>query len=154
METLTGNLYKHRLPEEQLRWLQERLQAVESPVVVFSHCALDDQDVRGNYFYEGYDAKNKRGFFLENQQEIQRILSASQKVEMVIQAHLHYFHTKVIASLPYVTCPAMGDNICAPNIDTPIPEIYSLLTIDKAQIVLKSFSREYCFAGAEFTRAR
>ncbi len=152
MEYTPERGYKHRLPDEQLQWLEEVVSSIDKPLIVFSHCALDDQDVYGNYFYEGYEVKDKRAFFLENYEKIQAILATCPWVEIIIQAHLHYFHTKMINGVPYVTCPALGDNICAPSHANHIPEIYSLLTLSPKHLTLKAFSREYCFAGAEFSR--
>lgn len=145
-----GYPFKHCLPHEQLTWLGNTLQNADKPCVVFTHCAVDDQDVSGNFFYEGYEAKDKRGFFLENYEEIQRVISGCPFVKIVVQAHLHYFHAKIINKVPYVTCPAMGDNICGPTISHHMPEIYSLLTLAGSEMVFKSFSRDYCFAGSEF----
>lgn len=154
MEYKPNNRFRHRLPDNQLAWLDETLKRVKRPVIIFTHCAVDDQEVSGNFFYEGYEAKDKSGFFLENYQKIQTVIANCSFVEMVVQAHLHYFHTKMIKQIPFVTCPAMGDNICAPNTSNHIPEIYTLLTVNDTKLVSKAFSREYCFAGAEFEREK
>lgn len=152
MEYQPAHLIKHKLPGAQLAWLEKTLQQLKQPAILFTHCAIDGHDVSGNYFYEGHVDKNTHGFFLENYEDIQRLISACKHVQMVAQAHMHYFHSKIIDKVPYVTCPAMGDNICAPTVDEHMPEIYSLLTISDTQLALKAFSREYCFAGAEFER--
>lgn len=150
MEYKPHNLIKHRLPDEQLTWLKRTLQQLQKPAILFTHCAIDEHDVKGNYFYEGYELKNTHGFFLENCKAIQSILSESEFVQIVVQAHMHYFHAKIIERIPYVTCPAMGDNICGPSMIDNMPEIYSLLTFNSKHLSLKAFSREYCFAGVEF----
>ena len=118
-------------------------------MVIFTHCAIDDHDVNGNFFYEASDNRSKKALFLENQQEIRKIISSSNSVIAVIQAHLHYFHTKKIDGIPYITCPAMGDNICGPNIKDNVPEIYTIFSFEKNRIVAKAFSGKYCFAGYE-----
>ncbi len=51
--------------------------------------------------------------------------------------------------LPYLTCPAMGDNICAPQLQENFPEIYTILTADSSNITCKAYSRDFCFAGVE-----
>ena len=38
-----------------------------------------------------------------------------QYVISVVQAHLHYVHTKIIQTISFATSPAMGDNICEPT---------------------------------------
>ena len=142
--------YKHTLPEIQVDWLRDTLRQLKMPALIFTHCAIDDQDVNGNFFYEGYELKDKRGFFLENYPAIQTLISDSNSVLMVIQAHLHYFHSKLIDQVPYITCPAMGDNICGPTSSEHIPDIYTLLTLTPELSVLKAYAQEYCFAGCEY----
>lgn len=139
----------HQLPQEQLEWLKKRLSEENLPALVFTHCAVDDHDVSGNYFYERFKEKQRQGFFLDNQKIVQEAIGESGMVKAVFQAHLHYFHTKMIGKIPYVTCPAMADNICGPNMINNIPEVYTILTFNAEQLSVKVFSREYCFAGTE-----
>lgn len=135
----------HILPKEQFDWLEKELKN-PIPTLILSHCAIDDQDVAGNYFYETIDAQNSYGYFLENRSEIKALIAKS-NVIAVVQAHLHHFRVKMVGHIPYITLPAMGDNICA-NIEN-IPEIYSILSCENGKFLLKSYSREYCFAGYE-----
>jgi 3',5'-cyclic-AMP phosphodiesterase len=137
------------LPSNQLKWLKDRLEQIRHPTVIFTHCAIDDHDVRGNFFYEACDNQDKSPLFLENQDEIRKTISASKHVIAVLQAHLHYFHTKKIDNIPYITCPAMGDNICGPNVKENVPEIYTILSLENGRLVAKAFSGKYCFAGYE-----
>jgi hypothetical protein len=137
------------LPVNQLNWLREQLKRLDRPTLIFTHCAIDDHDVNGNFFYEASDKSNKASLFLENQEEIRKVISSSQCVVAVLQAHLHYFHAKKIDGIPYITCPAMGDNICGPNIKDNVPEIYTILSIKKDRLVAKAFSGQYFFAGYE-----
>lgn len=142
------------LPAEQLAWLRETLKKCDLPVILFTHCALDDQKMMGNFFYELSDNELKEGFFLENASDILQVISQSSSVEIVMQAHLHYFYSKTIEGTPYLTCPAMGDNICGPNAHDHFPEIYTLLTLTDEQITVKAYSRQFSFAGTEFQRKR
>lgn len=137
------------LSSEQLCWLRDMLKQAKQPTIIFTHCAIDDHDVNGNFFYEASDNRNKGALFLKNQGEIREIIATSGHVLAVLQAHLHYFHAKEIDGIPYITCPAMGDNICGPNIRDNVPEIYTILSCERDQIVAKAFSGKYCFAGYE-----
>jgi hypothetical protein len=137
------------LPSEQLSWLKKQLIQNNRPTVIFAHCAIDDHNVTGNFFYEASDNKSKSALFLENQESIRNVISASGCVVAVLQAHLHYFHSKQVDGVPYITCPAMGDNICGPNIRDNIPEIYTVLTFEKNRFTAKAYSGKYCFAGYE-----
>lgn len=137
------------LPSDQVNWLSDKLKQINRPTVIFTHCAIDDHDVNGNFFYEATDNRIKTALFLKNQEEIRKAISSSNSVVAVIQAHLHYFHTKKIDGVPYITCPAMGDNICGPNIKDNVPEIYTILSLEKNRITAKAFSGSFCFAGYE-----
>ena len=139
------------LPSEQLSWLKRQLNQNNRPTIIFTHCAIDDHDVNGNFFYELSDNRSKAALFLENQESIRNVISASDCVVAVLQAHLHYFHSKQIDGISYITCPAMGDYIGGPNTIGNIPEIYTILTFDKSRITAKAFSGKYCFAGYEGT---
>ncbi|MBA3236982.1 MAG: metallophosphoesterase [Parachlamydiaceae bacterium] len=149
LELNPEDLRARALPSEQLSWLKRQLSQNSRLTIIFTHCAIDDHDVSGNFFYEASDKRSKTGLFLENQESIRKAISASGCVIAVLQAHLHYFHSKQIDGIPYITCPAMGDNICGPNIRDNIPEIYTILTFDKNQLTAKAFSGKYCFAGYE-----
>lgn len=137
------------LPSEQLHWLKDLLKQIKQPTIVFTHCAIDDHDVNGNFFFEASNNRNKSALFLKNQEEIREVIATSSHVLAVLQAHLHYFHAKEIDGIPYITCPAMGDNICGPNIRDNVPEIYTILSVERDRIVAKAFSGKYCFAGYE-----
>ncbi len=142
----------YRLPSEQLEWLKWQLHQCSLPTILFTHCPIDDQNVTGNFFYETMDNHKREKLFLENQDEIRQIVLSSPCVIAVLQAHLHYFHVKQIANLPFITCPAMGDNICGPHAKNNVPEVYTILYLDSHELSAKAYSRDYCFAGYESAR--
>ena len=137
------------LPDEQLRWLQTQLEQESLPTLIFSHCPLDGHDTSGNFFYEAMDNRSKKALFLNNQEAALNIISSFPCVRAIFQAHLHYFNVKLINSVPYITCPAMGENICCPNAQDNIPEIYTIIAADEQRLSVKAFSGDYCFAGYE-----
>lgn len=137
------------LPKNQLLWLQEQLNLSNKPTVIFTHCPFDDHVLEGNFFYEASDGRSKNALFLENHEAIRTAIASSGSVIAVLQAHLHYFHAKEIDGIPYITCPAMGDNICGPNVKDNVPEVYTILSIDNDRIVAKAYSGKYCFSGYE-----
>lgn len=139
-----------RLPDNQLDWLKEELARSNHPTLIFTHCAIDDHNVKGNFFFEAYDGQDSTALFLKNQTEIRKVIASCKHVISVIQAHLHYFHVKEMEGMPYITCPAMGDNICGPNVEDNVPEIYTLLSYDAGHLIVKAYSGKYCFAGCEF----
>ncbi len=144
-----GNHQIRRLPNEQLTWLKGiLLEECSVPTLLFTHCGIDDHDVRGNYFVEAFDAP-RESLFLENQFEIRKAIADSNAIRGVFQAHLHHFHCKFIDGIPYVTCPAMGDNICGPGVHLNFPEIYTIVTLEQGNLIVKAYSREFSFAGTE-----
>lgn len=51
------------LPSDQLNWLTKQLRQVNRPTVIFTHCAIDDHDVSGNFFYEASDQRIRKALF-------------------------------------------------------------------------------------------
>lgn len=141
--------YQATICDKQLQWLDTILKNNQKPCLIFSHYALDDQNLSGNFFYEAVDNRSKAALFLYNQEEVRKVICSSHSVKAVFQAHLHYFHVKVIKNIPFITCPAMGDNICGPEVEDNIPEIYTIIDLDANLFIAKSYSRNYCFAGYE-----
>ncbi len=149
METKTKKV--HQLPDDQLSWLEDTLEHLDGPALIFTHLAIDDHSLEGGFFYKEFEKEAARSpFFLANQEKIRSILSKSPNVKGVFQAHLHYFHTKTIDQVPFVTCPAFADNICGPLANGHLPEIFTLVTVDRDELVVKAFSKGYAFAGTEF----
>ena len=70
-------------------------------------------------------------------------------VSAVFQGHLHYLHAKFIDNVPYITLPAMVENTCAPEMHNNFPEVYSIINLSEKGLQVKSYSRQYCFAGFE-----
>lgn len=131
---------RYKLPKEQKEWLKKELEEIKKPTLIFSHCTIDKQNISGNFFYEKVAKHEDQGFFLEDHDDIQKIIARCTFVKAVLQAHLHHFYSKTIGNITYVTCPAMQNNI---------PEIYTLITMSEQNISIKAFSKNYCFAGTE-----
>lgn len=137
------------LPNDQLLWLKEQALKVKEASLIFIHCPVDGHDTSGNFFYEAIDGRSQTALFLDNQLEVREVIASFSNVKAVFQAHLHYYNVKLIGHLPYFTCPALGDNICAPGVEDVIPEIYTMVEIAENKLTVKAFSGEYCFAGFE-----
>lgn len=146
MEAIDAQGCIFKLSDEQLQWLDETLKKDDRPAILLTHFAIDDQDVTGNFFYTG---QNRHVFFFENQEECRRVIAPHKHLKAVIQAHLHYFNCRMLESRPYVTLPAMIDNICAPYQDNIYPEVYSVLELTKQSLKIRSYSKDVRFAGVE-----
>ncbi len=141
--------HKAILPQQQINWLNEELKRTNKRTIIFSHYPLDDHNTTGNFFYEAMDNKSTQALFLYNQKQVRKIIQSVDNVVAVFQAHLHYFHININKDLPYITCPAMGDNICTPQLSNNIPEVYTIVDLSGKKLIVKAYSREYCFAGYE-----
>ena len=142
------------LPEEQLIWLKDYFEQHRRPTILFTHCPIDNQNLNYDFYYEGSNRSNV-AWFLENQEPVRDVITRSRSVVAVVQAHLHHFHAKQIDGVTYITCPAMVDNICAPDVENNMPGVYTLLTLDSStagrtgRFAVKVFSGAYSFAGYE-----
>lgn len=131
------------IPEEQLIWLDEMLSKNSLPSLLFVHLAIDDHDVSGCFF------PNYPSFFPKNQKKVRDILLKYPHVKAVFQAHVHYFHVQYRKSLPFISLPAMVENVCGPDITDNFPEVYTILDWTNERFLVKCYSREYCFSGLE-----
>lgn len=150
LEVDAHNPKLYRLPHEQLIWLENMLIENQQPTLIFTHCPIDYHDVTGNFYYHQLNG-NKTSLFLENAESIKKIILEAGCVIGVIQAHLHYFHVKMIGKVPFITCPAMGDNIYG-QVENVIPEIYTILNITPESLMVKAFAKEYCYSGYEVVK--
>lgn len=95
------------LGDEQLAWLAEDLRAASLPVVVLMHHSASEQDLRGNYWFEGREhvalVKERRAF--------REILLASRKVRVVLNGHVHWNHFDLVDGLPFVTVQSLIENL-------------------------------------------
>ncbi len=79
------------LPERELEWLQDDLEAHRNPAIVFVHQRLDVSNHYG----------------VRNNKAVRKILEASGNVLAVFQGHSHRNDLKKIGGIPYCTLVAM-----------------------------------------------
>ncbi len=93
--------------EEQLGWLAADLAAARLPVVVLMHHSASEQDLRGNYWFEG----REHVALVKERHDLRRILRASGKVRIVLNGHVHWNHFDVVDGLPFVTVQSLIENL-------------------------------------------
>lgn len=95
------------LGEVQLRWLEQELAAATLPVVILMHHSAAEQDLRGNYWFEGREhvALVKERFYMR------ALLRMSGKVRLVLNGHVHWNHLDVIDGIPFVTVQSLIENL-------------------------------------------
>lgn len=95
------------LGAEQLAWLAADLRAAALPVVVLMHHSASEQDLRGNYWFEG----REHVALVKERRDFRRILTESKKVRLVVNGHVHWNHFDVVDGLPYVTVQSLIENL-------------------------------------------
>jgi len=93
--------------DAQLAWLAEDLRAAKLPVVVLMHHSASEQDLRGNYWFEG----REHVALVKERAELRGILRASGKVRLVLNGHVHWNHVDVVDGLPFVTVQSLIENL-------------------------------------------
>lgn len=92
---------------EQLAWLAEDLRAAALPVVVLMHHSASEQDLRGNYWFEG----REHVALVKERRDFRRVLLESGKVRLVLNGHVHWNHFDVVDGLPFVTVQSLIENL-------------------------------------------
>jgi Icc protein len=95
------------LPEAQLDWLTQDLQAASAPVVVLMHHPASEMDLHGNRWFE----RAPHICRVAERRRLRHVLEASGKVVGVFNGHVHWNHFDVIAGIPYVTLQSLVENL-------------------------------------------
>jgi hypothetical protein len=93
------NHNKMDIESDQLHWLEKDLAESQLKTLVFSHHALADQDLTGNFWFEGTPDRA----LVMNRGEVRSILERSGKVIGVFSGHLHWNNMTVHHGIPYFT---------------------------------------------------
>ncbi|MDB5237771.1 MAG: hypothetical protein JWM46_41 [Candidatus Kaiserbacteria bacterium] len=131
-----------KIGDEQKEWLVDDLKHTDLPAIVFIHHPLADQDLTGNFWFEG---KPSRGL-LSNRQEVREILERSGKVIAVFNGHTHWNKMNVHNDIPYFNINSIVENFR--NDDTP-SGCYALVTIDSKSVsvdIRGTDAQQYQFA--------
>jgi 3',5'-cyclic AMP phosphodiesterase CpdA len=111
------------LPKEQVEWLKKDLAQTAKPAVVFSHYGIADDDMKGNFWFEGAPLKA----VLRNREEVRELLKSSGKVKAVFSAHQHWNRIKTHDGIPYFTVTSLVENF---NNDGKASEAYTIVDLD------------------------
>jgi calcineurin-like phosphoesterase family protein len=95
------------LGDAQVAWLAADLRGAALPVVVLMHHSASEQDLRGNYWFEG----REHVALVKERAAFRAILRESGKVRLVLNGHVHWNHVDVIDGLPFVTLQSLIENL-------------------------------------------
>jgi len=97
----------YRIPEEQTRWLRYDLSSTNSKTFIFSHQALADQDLRGNFWFED----DPESCLIENRHSIRAIIRDIGNVVGVFNGHLHWNRVDIHDGIPYISIQSLVENV-------------------------------------------
>ena len=90
------------ISEEQIKWIRSKLIIKNAPTLVFSHQAIDDQEIISNTNF----SKIPKLAFVRNKETLRDIFNSSQNVLAVINGHLHCFNIWSKFNVPYISVPS------------------------------------------------
>lgn len=114
---------------EQRLWLQNDLAATDKPTLVFLHHPLDDQNLKGNVWFEKYPDY----CFVQERHQVREILSASGKVCAVFNGHVHRNNLSTIDGIHYITVQSLVEKVGEPDVAS---RAFATATIDGSRLIL------------------
>jgi len=112
-----------KVPQEEIDWLKNDLSKTNKPTIVFIHYGLAEDDMKGNFWFEG----NSQYALLENRAELRKIFEDSKKVKAVISGHQHWNRMHVHNNIPYFVVTSPAENF---NNDGIPSEAYTIVELD------------------------
>ncbi|MEZ4222452.1 MAG: metallophosphoesterase [Polyangiaceae bacterium] len=95
-----------RLPEVQLRWLDEVL-VTPRPVVILMHHPAGEMVLTGNRWFE----RAPHICRVAERRELRRVLARHANVVAVFNGHAHWNYLEIFDGVPYVTLQSLTENL-------------------------------------------
>ena len=92
---------------EQIEWLKQDLASASKPVIVFSHYAILDQDLKGNFWWEDYP----KACFIHERCLLRDIFESCGRVKAVFCGHIHWNRAQAHRGIAYVTIQSLVENL-------------------------------------------
>lgn len=122
--------FNHRrmvIESGQLRWLEQDLASTQRKTLVFMHHALADQDLKGNFWFEGTPDQA----LVMNRAEVRKIFEKSGKVIGVFNGHLHWNNMTVHNGIPYFTIQSCVEDV---NSNGQPSKCYAMVTVEGSEV--------------------
>ncbi len=110
------------IESDQLEWLKQDLATTKLKTLVFMHHPVSDQDLTGNFWFEG--AINKA--LVSNRAEVREIFEESAKVIGVFNGHLHWNNMTVHNGIPYFTIQSCIEDVSGTGVPS---KSYAIVTV-------------------------
>lgn len=95
------------IPHEQLIWLKDDLAATDKSVIIGTHHSLADQDLTGNYWFEGLPQE----CLVQNRAKARAVIASAGNVMAVFNGHLHWNNVTHHDGIPYITIQSLTQDI-------------------------------------------
>ena len=133
--------YPGNLPEERIDWLRNKVIYKDTPTIIFSHYPVLQQDVDGNYYFNG---ERQKSAFTNGSKVMECIKGLP--VFAIISGHMHWVAYSQTGKISMVTVPSFVENILSSN-PKEIPGVYSILEVNyPKKFVLKSYFGSICIS--------
>jgi Icc protein len=95
------------VPHAQLVWLIDDLAATDKPIIICSHYSLADQDLRGNFWFEGLPEE----CLVQNRADVRRVIASAGNVVAVFNGHLHWNNVTHHDGIPYISIQSLTQDL-------------------------------------------
>lgn len=141
----TGSRYDF-LPSEQVTWLDQTLESLQTPSILFSHHFLLESPHRYNFYIEVTGSNNSA---IKNGDEVQAVLQKHvEKIKLLVCAHSHWLNYDQTQFLPVLGLPAYSENILSEIQIAAHLQAWSLIEWEATSIKVN------CFSGERFSWAQ
>lgn len=118
------------VPAEQLEWLQNDLRSSTKPTLIFTHYGVADDDMVGNFWFEG----EPQHALLGNRKEVRQLLENNGDVIAVFNAHQHWNRMHVHNGIPYFTVTSLVENF---NNDGIPSKAHTIVSVSSDKILVQ-----------------
>lgn len=123
------------IDDEQAAWLEHDLKGTDKKTVVFVHHVLSDQDVTGNFWFDG----NPGRMLIRNRSKIRQLFEKSGKVVAIFNGHTHWNRMDVHNHIPYFTIQSLVENF---NNDDVPGSCYAVIEVGRKSIDVNVFGQD------------
>lgn len=120
---------------DSLSWIDTEIGESSEPVIVFTHQALDDQDLEENIHF----ASMKELAYVENRLEITKLFKKHGNIVAAVNGHLHWHSVSLIDNTVYISVPSFTETW---NKYEKIPGAYSVIDFDSGRMTVGNYTMQ------------
>jgi len=105
----TGYKMKMTISQSDIGWLENDIKQNKLPSIVFTHFALADDDMKGNFWFDREPQRIEA--FLDNRDQIKRVLKTDKNLLGVFSGHQHWTKTIIEDGISYHVVGSLTENL-------------------------------------------